>query len=126
MANTFPKSEKLCGKQRIALLYAEGKRLVAFPMRVTYELLPESQEEPRVLIWAPKSIFKHAVQRNHMRRLMREAYRLNAAPLREYCHAHNCSIQLAFNYIDKELCSQEEISKAMQKAIRKILQKITN
>lgn len=118
--NTFPKSEKLCGQLRIAALYKEGKRFTAFPMRVTFRHLPDSDEAPKVLIWAPKSLFKHAVDRNRLRRLMREAYRLNAEPLRMYCSENHCSFQLAFNYMDKELRSQEQISKAMQKAIKRL------
>ena len=118
--NTFPKSEKLCGQLRIAALYKEGKRFTAFPMRVTFRHLPDSDEAPKVLIWAPKSLFKHAVDRNRLRRLMREAYRLNAEPLRTYCSENHCSFLLAFNYMDKELRSQEQISKAMQKAIKRL------
>jgi hypothetical protein len=51
---------------------------------------------------------------------MREAYRLNAEPLRTYCSENHCSFLLAFNYMDKELRSQEQISKAMQKAIKRL------
>lgn len=118
--NTFPKSEKLCGQLRIAALYKEGKRFTAFPMRVTFKPIPDSDEAPKVLIWAPKSLFKHAVDRNRLRRLMREAYRLNAEPLRVFCSEHHCSFLLAFNYMDKELRTQEQISKAMQKAIKRL------
>lgn len=120
VTNSFPKSEKLCGKLRIAAFYKEGRRFVAFPMRVTFLRLDNGFEAPKVLIWAPKSLFKHAVDRNHMRRLMREAYRLNCEPLRQYCLDNNCSFMLAFNYMDKEIRSQEDISKAMRKAISKL------
>ena len=119
--NEFPKSEKLCGQLRIAALYKEGHRFTAFPMRVTYLQIPDSNDTPKVLIWAPKSLFKHAVDRNRLRRLMREAYRLNAQTLRAYCTENNCSFHLAFNYIDSELRTQEQISKAMRKAIAKLI-----
>ena len=81
--NNFPKSEKLCGQLRIKALYSDGTRFVAWPLRVTYKPLTapkalnsEALSAPKVLIWAPKSLFKHAVDRNRMRRVMREAYRL--------------------------------------------------
>ena len=106
----FPKHSKLCGQERIAQLYKEGKRFTAWPLRVTYM---STENQTQVLIWAPKSLFKHAVQRNHLRRLMREAYRLNRDQL-------NGTYLLAFNYMDKEEQSYEVIEKAICKALKKI------
>ena len=67
----------------------------------------------QVLVWAPKSLFKRAVKRNHLRRLMREAYRLHR-------HELNGHYLLAFNYIDKEEQSFQTIEKAVCKALKKI------
>ena len=110
---TFPKSEKLCSDIAIDTLYKTGKKFVAWPMRVTY--LP-TDAPTQVLIWAPKSLFKHAVDRNHMRRLMREAYRLNKHIL---C-AENKYYHLAFNYIDKQTQDFHVIEKAMKKALQRL------
>lgn len=124
MANTFPKSEKLCGQLRIKALYSDGTRFVAWPLRVTYKQVSISplalgrgtggEALPQVLIWAPKSLFKHAVDRNRMRRVMREAYRLHKAPL------EGRNLQLAFNYIDKEQQPFAVVEKAIKKAIKRI------
>lgn len=111
MPNGFPKHNKLCGQLRIAQLYKEGKRFVAWPVRVTYK---PTEEETQVLIWAPKSLFKHAVDRNHLRRLMREAYRLNQHLLAEQHY------QIAFNYMDKEIHPYAIIEKGICKALKKI------
>lgn len=110
MPNTFLKQNKLCGQQRIAQLYKEGKRFTAWPLRVTY--MP-TEEHTQVLVWAPKSLFKHAVQRNHLRRLMREAYRLHQDIL-------STNFLIAFNYMDKEEQSFAVIEKAICKALKKI------
>lgn len=120
---TFPKQEKLCGQLRIAALYKEGRRFVAFPLRVTIKKSAGTgAENPlcKVLIWAPKSLFKHAVDRNHLRRLIREAYRLEKEPLEAYCETQPCTIELAFNYMDKEVHDFETIRRAVRKAIKKI------
>lgn len=109
--STFPKSEKLCGQIRIKQLYAEGTHFVVWPLRVTY--LPSS-EPTEVLIWAPKSLFKHAVDRNHLRRRMREAYRLQKGLLGDKHY------QIAFNYIDRQKQDYAVIERAMRKSLLKL------
>ena len=109
MDNSFPKSSKLCGDMRIAELRKTGEHIVAWPMRVTY--LPA--EETKVLIWAPKRLFKHAVDRNRLRRLMREVYRLHQSELKPTLH-------IAFDYIDTDIQPFTTIEKGMVKAIAKL------
>lgn len=114
MGATFPKAEKLCGEQAVDRLYKNGKRFVAWPLRVTY--LVVNQAPTQVLIWAPKALFKHAVDRNQLRRQMREAYRLNKQVLEE---TGRC-FQIAFNYIDKDKQDYRLIDKAMRKALNRL------
>lgn len=96
---------------RIAQLYKQGKRFTAWPLRVTWQ---PTEEETQVLVWAPKSLFKRAVKRNNLRRLMREAYRLHQDLLGEE------HFLIAFNYMDKEEQSFAIIEKAVCKALRKV------
>lgn len=112
--NTFPKIEKLCGQIRINNLYATGKKFTCWPLRVTYQQTIGKETKSQVLIWAAKSLFKHAVDRNHLRRLIREAYRLNNKSIKDM------HLQIAFNYIDKAIQPYATIEKAMIKAIAKI------
>ena len=111
---SFPKSEKLCGKLPVEHLYKQGKRFVAWPLRVSYIESPD--ETNRVLIWAPKSLFRHAVDRNRLRRMMRETYRLNKSILDQ----NSTNYHIAFNYIDKNIQDYRLIEKAMRKALNKL------
>ena len=115
MVYGFPKHNKLCGSLRIAQLYKEGQRFTAWPLRVTYMPISHqpSDVSSQILVWAPKSLFKHAVQRNHLRRLMREAYRLNQDRLEGH-------YLIAFNYMDKEEQPYSVIEKAVCKALKRI------
>ena len=70
----------------------------------------------QVLVWAPKSLFKHAVDRNRLRRLMREAYRLNKDRLAGLPQQY----QVAFNYIDKEVQPYTVVERAMRKALKRL------
>ena len=115
MKFTFPKSEKLCGEQTGDHLYKNGQRFVVWPLRVTYLQVVEAPTQ--VLIWAPKALFKHAVDRNKLRRQMREAYRLNKYVLEE----SGMYFQIAFNYIDKEKQDYRLIDKAMRKALNRLI-----
>lgn len=114
MNASFPKSEKLCGKLVVDQLYKLGNRFVAWPLRVSYIISPDNAN--RILIWAPKSLFRHAVDRNRLRRQMREAYRLN----KEILFHSEVKYHIAINYIDKSMQDFHVISKAMKKALKKL------
>lgn len=117
MANTFPKSMRLCGDLRISATRSQGKRYIVWPLRA--HVLP-AEGKTQVMVWAPKSLHKHAVDRNHLRRLMREAYRLNCEPLKNL-QAEGKALHIAIYNMDKELSDYKKIEHAMRKLIAKIL-----
>lgn len=116
---TFPKAEKLCRTKSIDKLFSNGKSFISYPLRVVYF----TQDEPNIgaqiasiLISVSKRKFKRAVKRNRVKRLIREAYRLNKEPYLRLLQKDKKRINLAFIYLKDELPSFNEIEKAIQKA----------
>ena len=107
---TLPKYERLCGEIAVNLLFSQSKRFTAYPLRVHYALRPDNKNA-RFMVSIPKKLFKHAVDRNLLKRRIREAYRKYKPTL---------SIDIAFVYMDKEIGNAATIEKAVKKAIDKI------
>ena len=114
MAFTFKKEERLCSRQLIDQLYAEGHRLMAFPYSVQWMTV----EGPcQVLIVAPKRRFKHAVDRNRVRRLTRECYRLRKQQFYSFLEDNGISIVFSLVYVHNEIMSYEQLGKKMDKLL---------
>ena len=115
---TFSKSMRLCGDLRIAATRSQGKRVIVWPLRA--HVLP-AEGRTQVMVWAPKSLHKHAVDRNRLRRLMREAYRLHCEPLKQL-ESQGSAFHIAIYNMDKQLPDFPQIERAMVKLIAKITQ----
>lgn len=77
MKHTLGKEERLKSKKLIEKLYTEGNSVKAFPLRMMYLKTPHTSKYPaQVGVSVPKRNFKLAVDRNRIKRLMRETYRL--------------------------------------------------
>src|SRR5689334_5548279 len=77
----FPKAERLKSRKQIEALFAGGKSVSVFPVRAVYELLPAEEPGLKVGVSASKRYFKKAVDRNRIKRLLRETYRLQKEEL---------------------------------------------
>ena len=82
MKHTFGKQEKLKSRKLIGKLFEEGKSIKKFPIRLIYL---QTEHTSDILLQAsfsvPKRNFKKAVDRNRIKRLLREAYRLEKQAL---------------------------------------------
>lgn len=75
---TFKKEERLCSRKHLDLLFKNGSSFLLYPFRVSYLFVEESTEViAQVVINVPKKRYKRAVDRNLLKRRIREAYRLN-------------------------------------------------
>lgn len=127
MPNTFGKEERLCSRSLMDRLYADGHRLMAFPFSVQWLILPDagSQQPPcQVMIVAPKRRFHHAVDRNRVRRLTRECWRLRKADFYSFLQEHNIRIVLSLVYVHNEIMSYDQLSHKMDKLMAQLQQEI--
>ncbi|MFV0417309.1 MAG: ribonuclease P protein component [Dysgonomonas sp.] len=124
---TFPKEEKLCRTKSIDQLFSKGESFIAYPLRVVY-LLEDEQDEalqiPSVLINVSKKKFKRAVKRNRVKRLIREAYRLNKTPYTQLLKENGKRMDIAFLYLKSELPTFQEIEKSIHKAVVVLTEKV--
>lgn len=125
--NTFPKEEKLCRTKSIDRLFLQGESFIAYPLRVVYFLEDEPDEALRmasVLVNVSKKKFKRAVKRNRVKRLIREAYRLNKTPYVQLLKENGKRMDIAFLYLKNELPTFLEIEKSIQKAANVLFEKM--
>lgn len=123
MKFAFNKKEKLKGEKLIAQLFAEGQSVVAFPLRLVY-LQTTFKDDVRVKagVSVSKRNFKNAVDRNRIKRLMREAYRLQKGA---YFNNFSTSYALMILYIGKDATDFATVNLKMKQLFDKFLQKTT-
>lgn len=127
---TLKKTERLSSKKLIERLFAGGNSsFPAFPLRVVYMPLQadEGLSDVSILISVPKKRFKHAVKRNHVKRQVREAYRLNKHILTEAIQTQEtpCRMVIAFIWLDNKLHSTAEVELKVKKLLHHIAENLS-
>lgn len=116
---SFTKEERLCNKKLIDELFHNGSSFLCYPFKVSWMAVSHPQEFPaQVLFSVPKKRFKGAVDRNLLKRRMREAYRLNKQQyLYSLLEAADRRIVFSVGYIGKEIADSDLIHKKMLKLL---------
>ena len=118
---TFCKEERLCRKGGFEELLSSGYSFVSYPLRVVIRLYPREEKDfpARIAVSVSKRRFKRAVKRNRVKRLIREAYRLNKNVLYSSI-PENKTMDILFIYLHDEIFEYGKIEKAITGAIKKI------
>ncbi len=135
MNNGLTKTERLTSQLVIDKLFAGGNAsMAAFPLRIVYmqmekqegsQQLDGVQQPPvSILVSVPKKRFRHAVDRNRMKRLVREAYRLNKHILWDALQEKNFRLAIAFVCITDTLPTFRSVNKSMRKALIRIGERV--
>jgi ribonuclease P protein component len=90
---TFSKSERLCSKKAIEVLFENGKSFYSSPFLIVWTYCTSDMPYPaQVAFSIPKKGFKLAVTRNLIKRRTREAYRKNKAILYNFLNSYDKKI----------------------------------
>lgn len=120
---TFGKKEKLKSRKTIETVFKTGKSFSLFPLRVVYLKEPATGILQTGFSVSSRN-FKHAVDRNRIKRLMREAYRLQKQPLITDLIAAEKKLAVFFIYTGNELPEYKVILEKMTAAITRLQKKI--
>ena len=119
---TLNTTERLKRRKIIEQLFGEGRAVAAFPIRVQYKMVDELLTVPLQAGFSVSSRnFKRAVDRNRIKRLMREAYRLQKAPLEQALQTKQRKLALFLIYTGKELPEYALIKEKTEAVLTKLM-----
>ncbi|MBL7766213.1 MAG: ribonuclease P protein component [Chitinophagaceae bacterium] len=118
-------SERLKSKKEIETLFQSGEAFFLFPFKVFYRIQTRNLESSpaNIGISIPKKIHRNAHQRNRIRRLMKEAYRLNKSVLYGPLNDRLLHMNLMVIYTHKEEMSYADTEKAVKRLLHKLNEK---
>lgn len=120
---TLSKEERICSKKLINELFTgNGRSMTAFPLRVVFMKRTIVDDQPRaaMLVSVPKRYFKHAVDRNRVKRQVREAFRRNKSMITQNLTDDHDAVAMAFVWLTDEKFPSSEVENRMVRLLTRI------
>jgi ribonuclease P protein component len=115
---------RLKRRKIIEQLFSEGRAVTAFPIRVQYKMVDQLTVPLQAGFSVSSRNFKRAVDRNRIKRLMREAYRLQKLPLEQALQTKQQQLALFLIYTGKELPVYALVKEKVEVVLTKLLQTV--
>ena len=127
MTLTFRKRERMVSQRLIDDLFAGGSShsVAAFPLRVVYKLRERNDHEVplQMLISVPKKHFHHAVDRNRVKRQVREAWRRHKSLLVEAV-ASDKQLLVAFVWLSDSMLSTQDVEERVAGIVKRLQERL--
>lgn len=133
----FPKKERLCSKIVIEETLAKGKSIFHHPLKLVYHLknqdninetstsyIQTDSSNVKIAVVVPKRLFKKAVDRNQLKRIIKEAYRLNKAVLQQAFKSEKKQISLFLIYTDKNKADFQFVETKIKVLLHQLIKRI--
>lgn len=120
--NTFKKEERLCSVRLIESLFAKGSSFVLYPYRLVYLIAEGPTTVPaQAILSVSKRRFKKAVDRNAIKRRMRECYRLQKnSSLYPFLAEQQVNLLVAVQFVGKSAVDYDTMYAKMEKALTRL------
>lgn len=118
--NSLGKTERLKSRKQIDTLFKTGKKITLAPFRLLYRIETGNGKIKAGFTVSSKN-FPKAVDRNRIKRLCRECYRVQNKELKNRISDNRKQIFLFFVYTERELLTYEGISRAVKQILDKLV-----
>ena len=127
---TLSKEERICSKKLMELLFNGGtaRSMSSFPLRVVFTTVERQPGQPpaSIIVSVPKRHFKHAVDRNRVKRQLREAYRHHKQLLAEaVADTPQKAVALSLIWMDGRHLPSSEIDHKLQNLLTRIASQLS-
>jgi ribonuclease P protein component len=116
MDQSFGRKEKLKSKKLITQLFEEGKGISIYPLKLIYITTDHKEKPLQTGVTVSKRNFKSAVDRNKIKRLLRESYRRNKA---QVFNNTDANFAFLFLYLGKDMPTFEQLDHKMKLILNK-------
>jgi ribonuclease P protein component len=123
---SLKKKERICSKLRIQNIFEKGEKVFSYPFFFAYQVASAEQTLVEVMIGVSKKKFKRAVDRNRIKRLCRELYRLHKSQLTaDLSQGAPLQLSLSITFVGSKMPEYKSLQTQYRKALIQLVNEIT-